>query len=179
MTQQPSALGLPVFEAPPEDGIELEATCSPAPSAVMSGRYEIHSFTAFPFTGPIDDPSTLEPGPAAMTGRKLQAMSMENKTEWCLSAALALAMASGFAAGPSMAEEGTAGMSHACFANHSIVMGKRLAPRPDVVKGRLDSPTCRSVQAAIDASADEATVQAELDQIDANLTRLYLREVPQ
>ena len=64
MTQQPSALGLPVFEAPPEDGIELETTCSPAPSAVMSGRYEIHSFTAFPFTGPIDDPSTLEPGPA-------------------------------------------------------------------------------------------------------------------
>jgi len=106
-------------------------------------------------------------------------MSMENKTEWRLSAALALAMASSFAAGPGVAEEGTAGMSHACFANHSIVMGKRLAPRPDVVKGRLDSPTCRRAQAAIDASADEATVQAELDQIDANLTRLYLREVPQ
>ena len=104
-------------------------------------------------------------------------MSMQNKAERRLFAAVALAMASAFVTGPGMAEEGTAGMSHACFANQSIVMGKRLAPRPDVVNERLDSPACRRAQAATDASADAATVRAELDRIDANLTRL-LRGIP-
>jgi hypothetical protein len=69
-------------------------------------------------------------------------------------------------------------LPHACFANDSIVMGKRLAPRPEVVQARLNSPACRDGLAVAAPTIDDtAVIQSELDRIDANLTNLNRVEI--
>ncbi len=60
-----------------------------------------------------------------------------------------------------------------CFANDSIVMGKRLAPRPSVIREREASPACRGNLRLPDRFAEQdAEVQRELDRIDDRLTSL-------
>ena len=77
---------------------------------------------------------------------------------------------------PVLAGDYASDPQHACFANDSIVMGKRLAPRPEIVQARLNSPACRDA-AASDQSANEAAIQGQLDRIDENLTNLYRAEI--
>ena len=77
-----------------------------------------------------------------------------------------------------MAGDNAGNPQHACFANDSIVMGKRLAPRPEVVQARLNSPACRNLSALGDQPVDEAAaIQSQLDRIDENLTNLYRAEI--
>jgi hypothetical protein len=105
-------------------------------------------------------------------------MSIKTRSNWRLPAAVILALSAAIKAGPATAGESLASVSHACFANDSIVMGKRLAPRPDVVQARLNSPACRSQSTPDGSSADEAAaVQRALDRIDETLTSLYRGEV--
>ena len=106
-------------------------------------------------------------------------MSIESRTNWRLPVAAAvLTLGAAILAQPAKAGQGMVALSHACFANDSIVMGKRLAPRPDVIQARLNSSACRNRPAPADQSADEAAaIQRELDRIDEKLTSLYRDEV--
>jgi hypothetical protein len=106
-------------------------------------------------------------------------MSTESQATWRLpTAATVLMLGAAILAAPAKAGEGLLAMSHACFANDSIVMGKRLAPRPDVIQARLNSPACHDQSGLNDPSAeDTAAIQRELDRIDENLTSLYRDEV--
>jgi len=88
---------------------------------------------------------------------------------------LALGMA--ILAAPVEAGGGVGGLPRACFANDSIVMGKRLAPRPAVIEARLNSPACREHSALAAPSADDtAAILRALDRIDRKLTSLYRDE---
>ena len=106
-------------------------------------------------------------------------MSIESLANWRLPiAAVVLALGVPSLALPAKAGEGTVGLSHACFANDSIVMGKRLAPRPDIIQARLNSPACRNQSASDGSPVDEAAaVQLKLDRIDEKITSLYRDEV--
>ncbi len=103
-------------------------------------------------------------------------MSVESRANWHLTVAAGF-MALGAAILPTAAEAGAADLPHACYANDSIVMGKRLAPRPDVVRMRLNSPACREHSGPDASSAEEAdAIQRELERIDEKLTGLLREE---
>jgi hypothetical protein len=106
-------------------------------------------------------------------------MSIESLANWRLPAAAAvLALGAAILSGPAKAGQDTAPLSHACFSNDSIEMGKRLQPRPDVIEERLNSPECRNQAGPADPSVDDsAAVQRELDRIDRKLTKLYRHQV--
>jgi hypothetical protein len=79
------------------------------------------------------------------------------------------------AAAPAALAEGAGGAvpAHACFANDSIVMGKRLAPNPAVVESRLKSAACQQALLSADTQGeDAASVQQALERIDRTLTGL-------
>lgn len=104
-------------------------------------------------------------------------MSAGNRCGWRFKVGagiLLLAVSAAFT--PAVAGDNARDPQHACFANDSIVMGKRLAPRPELVETRLNAPACRDA-AASDRSADEAAIQGQLDRIDENLSNLYRAEI--
>ena len=106
-------------------------------------------------------------------------MQDKNRSDWRLAiAATILALSAAIAGAPAEAG-GNAGIPlHACFANDSIVMGKRLAPRPDVIRARLNSPACRIAAISSEPSVDDAAaIQRELDRIDEILSNLYRAEI--
>ncbi len=105
-------------------------------------------------------------------------MSMESRVDWRLPVAAGiLALGVAILAGSAEAGGDAADLSHACFANESIVMGKRLAPRPALIEARLNSAACRR-QSVLDRPSpeDEAAVQRELNHIDETLTSLLRYE---
>ena len=88
-----------------------------------------------------------------------------------------LAFGMAILATPVEAGGGAGDLPHACFANDSIVMGKRLAPRPAVIEARLNSPACRERSAVAAPSADDAAaILREMDRIDQKLRSLYRDE---
>ena len=100
-----------------------------------------------------------------------------NRCGWCFKVGAGILLLAATAAfTPAMAGDNARGPQHACFANDSIVMGKRLAPRPGVVQARLNSPACRDATTT-DQSADEAAIRGQLDRIDENLSNLYRAEI--
>ena len=100
-------------------------------------------------------------------------MRIIRRNYWCWR------LAAGFltigAAVPVALAQGASGAvpAHACFANDSIVMGKRLAPNPAVVEARLNSSACRQTSPSDEASGENAaSVQQALERIDRTLSGL-------
>jgi hypothetical protein len=110
---------------------------------------------------------------ACPTRKGNASMLIEGWANWRLPAAGILVLGVAILAGSAEAGGDTADLPHACFANDSIVMGKRLAPRPAVIEARLNSAACRQ-QSALDGPSpkDAAAVQRELNRIDETLTSL-------